>query len=78
MWGVGFRGYGQNERHFYDAKFAFWRRLGLGVAPRFLQKVRAQPEILTNKLELLLRREAAPAARRAKALRYLSKFRGGP
>ena len=39
--------------------------LGLGVAPRFLQKVRARPEILTNKLGLLPRREAAPAERRA-------------
>ena len=39
-------------------------QLGLGVAPRFLQKVRARPEILTNKLGLLPRREAAPAARR--------------
>ena len=38
--------------------------LGLGVAPRFLQKVRARPEILRNKLGLLPRREAAPAARR--------------
>ena len=46
--------------------------LGLGIAPRFLQKVRARPEILTNKLGLLPRREAAAAAR-------LSKFRGlGP
>ena len=27
--------------------------LGLGVAPKFLQKVRARPEILTNKLGLL-------------------------
>ena len=36
--------------------------LGLGVAPRFLQKVRARPEILTNKLGLLPRREAAEAA----------------
>ena len=42
--------------------------LGLGVAPRFLQKVRARPEILTNKLGLLPRREAAPAARRALTL----------
>ena len=39
-------------------------QLGLGVAPRFLQKVRARPEILTKKLGLLPRREAAPAERR--------------
>ena len=66
--------------------------LGLGVAPRFLQKVRARPEILRNKLGLLPRREAAEAALKgaegdarpeplrggAKALTYLSKFRGGP
>ena len=33
--------------------------LGLGVAPRFLQKVRAFAEILTNKLGLLPRRGGA-------------------
>ena len=32
--------------------------------PRFLQKVRARPKILTNKLGLLPRREASPAERR--------------
>ena len=37
-------------------------QLGLGVAPRFLQKVRAFAEIFTNKLGLLPRREAAEAA----------------
>ena len=36
--------------------------LGLGDAPKSLQKVRARPEILRNKLGLLPRREAAPAA----------------
>ena len=36
--------------------------LGLGVAPRFLQKVRARPEIWTNMLGLLPRREAAEGA----------------
>ena len=39
-------------------------QLGLGVAPRFLQKVKPPPEILTNKLGLSPRCEAAPAARR--------------
>ena len=34
-------------------------QLGLGVAPRFLQKVRAFAEILTNKLGLLPRRGGA-------------------
>ena len=69
-------------------------QLGLGVAPRFLQKVRARPEIWRNKLGLLPRREAAEGALKgarqcdarpeplrdgAKALTYLSKFRGlGP
>ena len=42
--------------------------LGLGVAPRFLQKVRARPEILSNKIGLLLHHEAAPGERRACAL----------
>ena len=40
VWGLGVREIPKS--HFHDEKFAFWRRLGLGVAPRFLQKVRAQ------------------------------------
>ena len=57
--------------------------LGLGVAPRFLQKVRARPEILRNKLGLLPRREAAEAAllpggRRAEGELICQNFVVGP
>ena len=79
--GAGVRGHWELEFHFHHKpllrrEIRILAQLGLGVAPRFLQKVRARPEILTNKLGLLPRREAAEAAQ---ALTYFSKFRGlGP
>ena len=66
IWGV--RGHGEIGFHFHykpllRREIRIFAQLGLGVAPRFLQKVRARPEILRNNLGLLTRREAAEAER---------------
>ena len=63
----GVRGHGELGFHFHHKPLSrreirILAQLGLGVAPRFLQKVRARPEIWTNKLGLLPRHEAAEAA----------------
>ena len=56
--------------------------LGLGVAPRFLQKVRAFAEILTNKLGLFsAAQRLRPRAARVRILEEAKKifgFKGGP
>ena len=67
----------RRESHRVNSHFGY---LGLVVAHRFLQKVRARTEISLNNLRLLYGRDARPPPLRvgAKALSYLAKFRGGP